>query len=80
MAFWKCFRWWACFSLLAFIGISSSRYNDKQPDFHLKWKQTPLPLSYAVTMLLAVVLLEALPYIEELMRGLREGRRVLKKR
>lgn len=39
--------------------------------FALKLKQNPLPWSYVVAVLVAVALLELLPYIEELIRGLR---------
>jgi hypothetical protein len=56
------------------LGIS-----DKPPDLQLRLKQTSLLWPSVVTVLLAAVLLEAFPYTEELTRGLRERRRVLKK-
>jgi len=40
------------------------------PDFSLRLKQPPLPIGYVVAMLLAIALLELLPYFEELARGL----------
>jgi hypothetical protein len=40
-------------------------------DFSFKLKQSPLPLTYIVTMLALTALLEGLPYLEELIRGLR---------
>jgi hypothetical protein len=44
-------------------------------EFALRPKQRPLPLAYMITLLTAVALLEVLPYLEELWRGLRPGRR-----
>ncbi|MDA9399044.1 diguanylate cyclase [Bradyrhizobium sp. CCBAU 45389] len=44
------------------------------PDFSLTLKQQPLPVSYIATMLVLTALVEVLPYLEELMRGLRRGR------
>ncbi|MEH2537115.1 MULTISPECIES: diguanylate cyclase [unclassified Bradyrhizobium] len=41
------------------------------PDFALRLKQVPLPLSYIFTMLALTALFEVLPYLEELIRGLR---------
>jgi hypothetical protein len=41
------------------------------PDFAFRLKQSPLPLTYIVTMLALTALLEVLPYFEELVRGLR---------
>lgn len=47
------------------------------PDFSFSLKQSPLPLTYIVTMLVLTALLEVLPYLEELTRGLRyRGTRV----
>jgi hypothetical protein len=48
------------------------------PDFSLALKQQPLPVSYIVTMLVLTALLEVLPYLEELMRGLHRRRTQLK--
>jgi hypothetical protein len=41
------------------------------PDFSFRLKQSPLPLTYIVTMLALTALLEVLPYVEEFIRGLR---------
>jgi hypothetical protein len=43
------------------------------PEFSFRLKQSPLPLTYIVTMLALTALLEVLPYLEELIRGLRNG-------
>jgi len=44
---------------------------DEAPDFSLQAKERPLPVSYVVGVLGAVVLLQWVPYLEELWRGLR---------
>jgi len=44
-------------------------------DWALRPKQPPLPLGYVAGLLAAALLLEALPYLEELWRGLRARRR-----
>jgi hypothetical protein len=41
------------------------------PDFSFRLKPSPLPLTYIVTMLALTALFEVLPYLEELIRGLR---------
>jgi hypothetical protein len=41
------------------------------PDFSLRLKQSPLPMTYIVTMLALTALLEVLPYVEEFIRGWR---------
>jgi hypothetical protein len=41
------------------------------PDFSLRLKQQTIPIGYIVTMLTLTALLEVLPYLEELARGLR---------
>ena len=41
------------------------------PDFSFRLKLAPLPLTYIVAMLALTALLEVLPYLEELIRGLR---------
>jgi hypothetical protein len=41
------------------------------PDFSFTLKRAPLPLSYIFTMLALTALFEVLPYLEELLRGLR---------
>ena len=53
---------WPAFSALFGYGT---------PDFAFRLKQSPLPLTYIVTMLALTALLEVLPYFEELVRGLR---------
>jgi hypothetical protein len=40
-------------------------------DFSLSWKRVPLPLSYIATLLGVIALIEVIPYLEELGRGLR---------
>jgi hypothetical protein len=45
------------------------------PDFSFALKKQPLPLSYIVAMLVLTALLEVLPYLEELIRGLRHQAR-----
>jgi hypothetical protein len=42
--------------------------------FALALKHQPLPWSYVATFLVAVMLLEVMPYAEELVRGLRKAR------
>lgn len=39
--------------------------------FDLTWKQEPLPVAYIAAVLIAALLFELLPYLEELWRGLR---------
>jgi hypothetical protein len=43
--------------------------------FAVRLKEQPLPLAYLVTVLTCVLLFEILPYVEELVRGLRAARR-----
>lgn len=43
-------------------------------DWALRWKSQPLPAGYIATLLAAILLLEILPYGEELLRGLRATR------
>jgi hypothetical protein len=45
------------------------------PDFSFSLKPDPLPVPYIGAMLVLAVLFEALPYFEELMRGLRQRRK-----
>ncbi|AOB26802.1 hypothetical protein [Bordetella bronchiseptica] len=47
---------------------------DQPADWSLRWKAEPLPLGYVAAILGAALLLEALPYAEELWRGLRARR------
>jgi hypothetical protein len=51
---------------LALFGQSS-----EPTGWELVWKQAPLPVTYIAAVLLAVLLFELLPYVEELIRGLR---------
>jgi hypothetical protein len=44
------------------------------PDFSAHWKDPPLPWGYVVTVLSVFVVLELLPYAEELVRCLRQRR------
>ncbi len=46
----------------------------EQADFQLRWKSEPLPARFVVALLAAVVLLEVLPYLQELNRCLRSAR------
>ena len=48
------------------------------PDFSFRLKQSPLPITYVGTMLALTAMLEVLPYLEELLRGLRYRRRPAK--
>ena len=41
------------------------------PDFSFTLKHQPLPLSYIITLLALTALLDVLPFLEELIRGLR---------
>jgi len=51
---------------LALLGIGS-----EAPRFALAWKDPPLPLGYTAGVLIAAVLFSLLPYLEELVRGMR---------
>jgi hypothetical protein len=53
---------WPAFAALFGYGV---------PEFSFTLKQSPLPLTYTLTMLALTALLEILPYLEELIRGLR---------
>jgi hypothetical protein len=54
---------------LALFGLGT-----QAPRFELVWKDPPLPWDYVLSILAAVALLEVLPYVEELIRGLRANR------
>jgi hypothetical protein len=54
---------------LALFGLGT-----QTPRFELVWKDPPLPWGYVLSILAAVALLEVLPYVEELIRGLRANR------
>lgn len=66
---------WGQFIALFGLGAETARFN-------ISLKQPPLPWTYIVAILVAVLLFELLPYIEELIRGLRAngGRLVPDKR
>jgi hypothetical protein len=51
--------------LLALFGLGTAPAR-----FSIVWKSQPLPLVYIVTVLVAALLFELLPYLEELCRGL----------
>jgi hypothetical protein len=51
---------------LALIGMGS-----EFPRFELIWKDPPLPWGYVLPIISATLLFEVLPYLEELVRGLR---------
>jgi hypothetical protein len=59
---------WPQFTALFGIGA-------ELPKFDLRLKEPPLPWLYVTGILSVVVLFEVLPYLEELLRGLRRGRR-----
>jgi hypothetical protein len=54
---------------IALFGLAPAR-------FDIVLKQPPLSLGYVATMLVLVLLFELLPYLEELVRGLRAKRRI----
>jgi hypothetical protein len=56
---------WSAFTALAGYG---------RPDFSVALKQQPISIAYVGTMLALTALLEVLPYLEELGRGLRYRR------
>ena len=51
---------------LALFGLGT-----ETPRFELAWKEPGLPWGYVLSIIAAVALLEVLPYLEELIRGLR---------
>lgn len=59
---------WGQFQALAGFG-------SEQADFGLSWKDRPLPAAYLLTVLVVAFLVELLPYLEELFRGMRARRR-----
>ncbi len=62
--------------LLALFGLG-----DEPARFTLEWKREPLPPGYVTTVLAAAVLIELLPYLEELRRALRaNGLRLVPRR
>ena len=59
--------YWSQFLALFGLGSESAR-------FTLALKQQPLPLSYSLSAVAAAVLFNVIPFIEELLRGLRAQR------
>jgi hypothetical protein len=57
--------------LLALFGLGS-----EPARFTIEWKDEPLPVAYIVTVLVGAFVLELLPYLEELWRGLRASHRM----
>jgi hypothetical protein len=55
---------------LALFGLGT-----EPASFAVRLKEHPLPVAYVVTVLAAVLLFELLPYLEELVRGMRAARR-----
>lgn len=55
---------WEQFKAIFGMGEESAR-------FALAWKADPLPISYILTLMVAVILMVVIPYTEELIRGLR---------
>jgi hypothetical protein len=51
---------------LALFGMGT-----EEPRFDINWKHPPLPLTYVLSIMTAVVVFELLPYLEEFARGLR---------
>ncbi|MFV3131338.1 hypothetical protein [Niveispirillum sp. KHB5.9] len=49
-------------------------FGPAEADFSLSWKDRPLSAAYLVTVLAAAFLVELLPYLEELRRGMRVRR------
>ena len=47
------------------------RLGTEAPRFDIVWKDPPLPWGYVLPIISATVLFEVLPYLEELVRGLR---------
>ncbi|HEV7611551.1 MAG TPA: hypothetical protein VGO37_06745 [Steroidobacteraceae bacterium] len=54
---------------LALFGLGT-----ETPRFDLSLKRNPLPTTFLATLLSVIVLFELLPYMEELLRGVRAGR------
>ena len=61
---------WGQFLALFGLGAQTAR-------FDLAWKEPQLPWGYVLSVLAAVLLLEVIPYLEELIRGLRANRGAL---
>ena len=59
--------YWGQFLALFGLGNEVAR-------FDLRWKSAPLPVPYIVTVLVLIVLIDLMPFIEELFRALRAAR------
>ena len=57
-------RHWDQFLALFGFGVEA-------PRFDLAWKEPPLPKTYVLSVMAAILLFELIPYIEEFLRGLR---------
>ena len=49
-------------------------FGSEAPRFAIEWKSEPLPVVYIFAVLAAALLLELVPYLEELWRGLRAAK------
>jgi hypothetical protein len=49
-------------------------FGSETPRFNLAWKEEPLPASYVLSIMTAILLFEIIPYIEEFFRGLRANK------
>jgi len=58
---------WGQFTSLFGLGIETA-------DFGLRWKSAPLPILYISSVLILVVLIDLIPFAEELVRSLRVTR------
>jgi hypothetical protein len=63
-------RHWEQFLALFGFGAEAAR-------FDLAWKEPPLPATYVLSIMTAILLFELIPYIEEFLRGLRANRGAL---
>lgn len=61
-----------CDQFLALFGFSA-----EPPRFNLAWKEEPLPAAYVISIMAATLLFEVIPYLEELVRGLRANHGML---
>jgi hypothetical protein len=61
---------WGQFQALFGFGPETAR-------FDLRWKEEPLPATYVLTILSVTFLFEIIPFMEELIRGLRANRGAL---
>lgn len=53
-------------------------YGPESAEFAVGWKPEPLPLAYMLTLAVFIVALALVPYVEELLRGLRANRGAFK--